>query len=134
MENCARTTTTFEYASSFTSHSQHILVGLQIPSCCVKKNQKKKNRHYYQLLKQTFTRKSPRDAPANTFSGKSCKYHLHGQQRSAKRGARTRTESHANSKDDMGGGETNKKNKEDAEFRTKSTLTGTEKLSSVVRN
>lgn len=60
-------------------------------------------RRYYQLLKQTFTRKSPRDAPANTFSGKSCKYHLHRQQHSAQRGAKTRTESHANPKDDMGG-------------------------------
>lgn len=90
---------------------QHILGGLQIPLCCVKKPPK--NRHYYQLLKQTFTRKSARDAPANTFSGK---YHLHGQQHSVQRGAKTRTESNANSKDDV----EKKQNKKDAEFRTKS--------------
>lgn len=90
-------------------------------------------RRYYPLLKKTFARKSPREAPANTFSGKSCKYHLHRQQHSAERGAKTRTESHANSKDNME--KKNKKNpKENAKFRTKSALTGTEKLSSVVRN
>lgn len=78
-------------------------------------------RRYYQLLKQTFTRKSPRDAPANTISDKSCKYHLHGQQHSAQHAAKTRTESHADSKDDM-----EIKTRKTQEFRTKSALTGTE--------